>query len=270
MAFAFGLGEEGLDWKTVVARGLGWTSQITKDTLTNAAVVPWANGKTWLAGTTVSSRATMWANTFHDLSYAPSTSSNVNHYPSKFIINLGSKNPDSTFDCPACSKVSPQYKGISDCDFLEFGCTTKEVHASPLPTSMTLTNAPVYEVAAASSAVAGGVAESPMMAEFQNTLFVPGGPYVALSTEGFQQGQDLLNEINTAGEVAPSKVEEAASIQLRSVIDGGYSDNTGIANAVAAGARASSLGLREQDSRHLGLFTTSLREDQRNWMSELA
>ena len=235
MAGAFGINNGAFNWTEAVS-GLLSTQGILSSTKTSAKVGSWAQGKTWLVGTTVSGDATLWENTFHNLEYKSKDHQPppANQYPSRFTVGLGVKAPSNIF-CPACDDLTFEYDGVGHCAFLGFKCQKQNGASSPLGTDMDANNLRLSHIVAASSAFLGGVAESPDLRSHQNLFSAPGGVFVPFASSGASDGFRILSAIDKAGEVDAAAMIQASESQVKAVIDGAYTDNTGIANAVAAG-----------------------------------
>lgn len=56
------------------------------------------------------------------------------------------------------------------------------------------------------------------------------------ATTAFQKAEDMLRNLRAGNKISENSVKNIASAGVHSIIDGGFTDNTGIINAVAAGS----------------------------------
>ncbi|CAE7742978.1 unnamed protein product [Symbiodinium sp. CCMP2456] len=97
---------------------------------------------------------------------------------------------------------------------------------------------PIARAAAASSAVFGSeLIDGVVAAEMSNLLKAEVGVWIGLGDQGqdfFSDAEQLLASLRS--NVSPTTLSAFAQSAVHALVDGGYSDGTGIAQAVAAGA----------------------------------
>jgi len=245
----------GFDWNRFVDKLLMSTASVNQTLmLGDEAVMEWAKGKDWLVAHTV----VMPSQGKTGILYSDKTGSSQLKYidtkdeltymlPAKFSVKLGS-GIDSTAPVsylPTKSYIKThklQYNATSfyhtTSDFLgEDGAHGNIVKYSGM--------LPVARVTSASSAFLGGAAIlGALVGDIQAIIGdADMTPWISTAPNGqaFEVANTLIkqleyNESHRVFGISNKSVDDFAKAAVHGVIDGGYSDNTGIANAVAAGA----------------------------------
>jgi len=98
---------------------------------------------------------------------------------------------------------------------------------------------PIWGVVSASSAALGSAAVLGFDdAEAEALIHADVTPWVSAAADGaaFTSAQDLVHELSKPFGISQASIEDLALHAVHGVIDGGFSDGTGIAHAVAAGS----------------------------------
>jgi hypothetical protein len=245
----------GFDWNRFVGTLLLSTANVSDALLLGEeAVMEWAKGKIWLVAHTVvlpsqGKTGILYSDSIgsSQLKYADTSNELTYMLPARFSVILGSGvNSSAPVTClPTNSYVKAHklnytatslYHKVSD--FLgEDGAHNYIAKYSG--------KLPVAGVTSASSAFLGGAAIlGALVGDIQSIIGdADMTPWIASAPDGkaFEVANTLIkqleyNESHRLIGIANASVDEFAKAAVHGVIDGGYSDNTGIANAVAAGA----------------------------------
>jgi len=241
----------GLTWNHFVDVVLNSTAGIENSLRLGSPVMKWAQDKTWLLGHTILMprgrlNALMYPGFLgtSEVKYHGTNESLPWFLPAKFSMRLG-----SGVDASAPLNIVPESAAFSH-DTLKYSASFGPIpyaHATSQPIGRDGARdnlvkyagmLPVTRVASASSAFGGPFQDSGPFAEVIRLLMdAEPTPWIASAPHGvaFRVGDDLVHDIP---KVRPSNKTLAvlADNVVHGVIDGAYSDNTGIGHAVAAGA----------------------------------
>mmetsp|Transcript_23612 Transcript_23612/g.50372 ORF Transcript_23612/g.50372 Transcript_23612/m.50372 type:complete len:562 (+) Transcript_23612:292-1977(+) len=98
---------------------------------------------------------------------------------------------------------------------------------------------PLSGIVAASAASCGGLLLEPLSAELKLPSALQLGPIIGDSAkpEAFTLASKMAAQVQGTEDTLPRDLEHLANIQARCLVDGSFTDSTGICNAVSAGAR---------------------------------
>lgn len=246
----------GVDWNRFVDKLLLSTASINQTLmLGEEAVMEWAKGKTWLVAHTAvipsqGKKGILYSNSDGScqLTYMDnSTQSELTYMlPAKFSVKLGSGIHSSapvTY-LPTASYVKAhklKYTATSLYHAESDALGVDGAHGNIAKFSGLL---PVARVTAASSAFLGGAAIlGDLVGDLESTIGnADFAPWISTAPDGlaFEVANTLIkqleyNESHRWIGIPNKSVDDFAKAAVHGVIDGGYSDNTGIANAVASG-----------------------------------
>jgi hypothetical protein len=244
----------GFDWNTFVDKLLMSTANINQQLMMGEAVAEWAKSKTWLVDHTVvipshgkSGILYSDATGSSQLKYADDNDTLTYFLPAKFSVTLGAGIdaaapveylPTSSYIKQHKLKYTATSFYVSESDALG----TDGAHGNLMKYAGKL---PVARVTSASSAFLGGAAILGALVGDIEKLIGDADltPWVSTAPNGdaFSVANTLIkqleyNESHRLIGISNKAVDAFAKAAVHGVIDGGYSDNTGIANAVAAGA----------------------------------
>jgi len=241
----------GASWNEFVHVLLNSTADLDDDMVLGGAVQKWAEGKIWLVDHTA-----MYPNlerpgviysdngkpTASEVSYVSTDPFLPYFYPAKFSITLGSGPKASApvdYMAPGLAVASSGLVYTSNASFF----VGRDV-APPMDLDKARVNfmrfagmLPLNKVVATSSAFLGSAAIlGPLAGDLQTLLFATATPWVSSAPDGlaFDIANDLVSEVEAA--VNEQTVANLAKFSVHGLIDGGETDGSGIANAVAAGA----------------------------------
>jgi len=249
----------GLTWNNFVETLLSTTAGIDANLPTGAAVPTWAEGKVWdvnhsvLTGNGGAVNILASIGDLGSISYSANANNHSNNVdrkmpsvvPAKFSVTLGAGVQSS-----APSKYSAvelpgfRYKGMKS--HFPFCCSapTVKTSCSEAPNSNYLEQyagmLPVSGVAAASSAFLGDVARSSsVLKEVPSLLHAQLTPWVSQAPNGraFSHASDLVDGLFKKGHVTQEALDALACNTVRGVADAGFTDGTGISQAVAEGSQ---------------------------------
>lgn len=245
-------------WNEFTEVLLSSTAQIGPDVQLGSPVQEWAKDKTWLVVhsalfPTGTDKARLFQGdwTIPQASYVALNSSALPEVlPAKFSIRMG-----AGVDSSAPHEYVPA-TAVSGSVQLDFRSEVVPVLDSPHATSAPLDSRdfsggamtdsagklPVVGVASASSAAAG-IAPALGLLAGEGLALVDGDltPWVSNALDGssFAQGAKLVSKLKTMNGVTGINhwsIKALADAQVHGLIDGGYTDDPGLAQAVAAGA----------------------------------
>jgi len=251
---------EGFTWPAFVQHLLNSTANISNTTTLGSKVNSFAKGKDWViasSGVTPGGDS-VWANDTQGWAYITSPGVDPGKYlayqaaspsgafptyiPTRFSVTLGATGT-SPAPLPVC--------GQEDCFGLNFKYTirasslAKKKTSSAPKLSDVFQNSfalnpgalPLTQVVSSSSSFVGGVITNGMYllaytSCIDVTTFVTGAP----NGQGFSIAQDdIIPNIDDCFANA-TKFQEVVQGSTTAIVDGGYTDNTGVSNAVSAGA----------------------------------
>mmetsp|Transcript_15108 Transcript_15108/g.43658 ORF Transcript_15108/g.43658 Transcript_15108/m.43658 type:complete len:587 (+) Transcript_15108:46-1806(+) len=246
--------KRGLSWFDFVALLLKTTGALQSDNLLGDPVPEWLEGKVWLsvhsaATGTASKLVRMSQSNGQTVQYYDSLSETYGdavpvYLPAKHSIVFGagrSAEAPYPYFAPTSGLSlgrSIKYRGTG---FL--GTQRLSEESAPLDrlgraTEMRSGEIPVAGVAAASSAVAGGVCLSSSLSTIEGMLNPMLTPWAALSVGGeatFSQGAACFYDLEDKG-MSRGRLRVCARTGVIGIIDGGYTEGSGVAQAVAVGA----------------------------------
>jgi len=251
----------GFTWDHFVDVLLNSTSAVLPTTTLGASPSgKWADGKVWLVdhsvvtptqGKEVRMYTAKGLVGYPRVSYAAQTvaSRTLTLYtPAAFSMTLGGGlKADAPFRYVASSAASAladlQYSGTGKIPVIDKLKNVKSSSLGPDLAKNGNTQAvgmlPVSRVAAASSAFLGGVCvESGLIAEATALINGNLAPWASDAPNGqsFAAASALVAKLQSKGGVDQQSLDALATSGVHAVIDGVYTDGTGVANAVAAGA----------------------------------
>jgi len=240
----------GLTWDRFVDVLLNSTAGIEQDILLGSSAAPWSSNKIWLVDHSVVlpsktkvARIVQGKLGFPQVSYTmESLKEPPTFLPAKFSISLGS-GTSSKAPLPYISSSavvgtgSFQYHSKSLFDSYTVSSGSVGVDLANGSINRFSGKLPLARAVAASSAFIGNAIVSGFWAdELQALLDADVTPWVSAVSEGetFQAGREAVNALHHG--VCRESVERLASVAVHAVIDGGFTEGTGLAQAVAAGA----------------------------------
>lgn len=248
--------------KYFLATGFGWdhfvdvllnsTAEIGQEVLLGNAPAAWATDKVWLVDHSVVlpsrgkvARIMQSKLTLPEVSYGVEGLSVLPpvFLPAKFSIRLG-EGPDASAPLPYCSRSAVE--GLAGLQYIGRWLLGEHESRSgilgdDLANGSVVRYAgrlPVARVAAASSAFVGSaVVYDSLIQELQALLDADLAPWVSSAAGGhaFSAARELVDDLQHG--VSPSSVDRLASIGVHAVIDAGFTEGTGLAQAVASGAQ---------------------------------
>lgn len=241
----------GLTWSGFVETLLQTTGQIDKTTPLGGDVNDWSKGKIWIAGHSLvtpggscsycDKSATFWQQDggldFAEYKLGSATNQPL-FTPARFSIELGSGEG-------ATAPVSYCAPGMCDLSVLYKGANWAGVDRFTAPGSLNIDGAeqyagtlPLVKVVAASSAFLGAASTSDATDVVQDMVSSQFAVWTTSPTNGasFSDAESTISSLTNAGEVTSTTLKALSKKGIHSIIDGGYTDNTGIAHAIAAGA----------------------------------
>lgn len=240
--------QSGRRWQDFVERLLTATSNLDADLSLGASVQAWAANKHFLIGSSVvlgnNDRRVTLVQSLNALVYykahaAPGNTLPI-YIPAKFSVTLGA-GYDQTAPFPFVP--SSAYSVVDSWSYSAEGWFWSDTaSATGLQgtafTSMTaeVGKMRVVEVTAASSAALGGVSTTKWLSKLATLLNVELTPWVSSQNANlaFKSGSILVDRARENQD--SSSLQSLAEAKVHGLIDGAYTDNTGIANAVASGA----------------------------------
>jgi len=241
-------------WNNFVQTQLAAGAQLGMDVLMGSAVNTWAQGKTWLAATSTlfpsgDKVATLFENdvdTRRVFYKAISGTTIPMISPGKFSVQLG-----AGLDMPAPLPFSVRDLIPVD-SALEFHgntyvinhweATSDHLEAADFADGVLTSGVGVLSVADVASASSAAVGIAPVMGWLVgaglSVLDADLTPWVTNSVGGasFGDAQVLVDQFRRMDTITEENMEVLASAKLHGVIDGAYTDNLGLAHAIAAGA----------------------------------
>lgn len=250
---AYFLGK-GMVWSSFVERLLGITGSIAPTTQLGDDVNAWAKDKIWIVAHSVVTPggscsyckkkvAKIWQKLagldFADYKISDSSSSQPLFTPARYSIVLGSGSSSRAplpYCAPGmCEGLGLSYEGatwagvdrFSSSATLNFGGTEQSSGALPLT-----------QAVAASSSFLGGICTSDATDLAQELVGTHFEVWTATTGGGdaFTQAQASVQGLSSKNDVSRTSLQALSAQGLHAVIDGGYTDNTGIAHAIAVGA----------------------------------
>jgi len=168
------------------------------------------------------------------------------YIPAAFSVTLGSGiNSRAPYNYVASSAVANvtglQYKGVVVPGIIEYTATSTDTSQYLAPTAFTenVGMLPISRAASASSAFIGSFCiEGFLIDELQALISGDVTPWVSAAPMGgaFSQATDLVSALSSFGGVHRSSIQALADAGVNGLLDGAFTDNTGIAAAVAAGS----------------------------------
>lgn len=242
-------------WNAFTSVQLEAGASIGPDVLMGSDVVSWAKDKIWLCDHAVLlptgdrfARLYQSANETDDrsVSYVATSSSNVELVtPAQFSIKMGAGTDSSAPHLYIAETAIPESVSL---EFTGVVSDTYKSESSPLDAfdfsdgalSTDVGRLPVADAASASSAALGiapvlGVLVDEALALIGDADLTPWFTNSGES-ESLYQGSRLVGGFKEVGAINQTSIQELATLKLHGLIDGGYTDDTGLANVVAAGA----------------------------------
>lgn len=248
----------GWNYNRVVDLILESTAGIRSDVILESEVREWARGKVWLAcqslvAPTGGDAATLWQSSsgldaiFFELDCAGFMPTYI---PTKISWRLGSKDAVSPAPYVVGTALSPsarvRWTGVDPKQesFYSCCCGTRGVAESsrPFGSFSHFTSGagqlPLTRVATCSSAVAGCVPTNGLLSKLNTVLRGNFAVWASMAAGGnaFAEAEVLVSAVRGATQPCRASVQQLASAGVHAIADGGYTDNTGIAHAVATGA----------------------------------
>eukprot|EP00930_Biecheleria_cincta_P046096 TRINITY_DN31792_c0_g1_i1.p1 TRINITY_DN31792_c0_g1~~TRINITY_DN31792_c0_g1_i1.p1 ORF type:complete len:596 (-),score=89.23 TRINITY_DN31792_c0_g1_i1:114-1724(-) len=240
----------GFTWDHFVDVLLNSTADLGQEVLLGNAPTGWSAEKVWLVDHSVFlpskgkvARIVQSKLGLPEVSYSVDGMSEPPEFlPAKFSIRLGD-GPDASAPLPYCSRSAaeglPGLRYVGRC-LLGERTSTSGILGDDLANGSISRYAgrlPVARVAAASSAFVGSIiADGPLLQEFQALIGADVAPWVSAAAGGqaFKAAQELVGRLQHG--IFQSSVDQLSSIAVHAVIDGGFTEGTGLAQAVASGA----------------------------------
>eukprot|EP00403_Amphidinium_massartii_P043404 CAMPEP_0178446372 /NCGR_PEP_ID=MMETSP0689_2-20121128/40764_1 /TAXON_ID=160604 /ORGANISM="Amphidinium massartii, Strain CS-259" /LENGTH=533 /DNA_ID=CAMNT_0020071183 /DNA_START=146 /DNA_END=1747 /DNA_ORIENTATION=- len=245
----------GFTWNDFVAVLLNSTGAIAPTSpLASAITGSWASGKVWMPVHTAvlpahNRNGQLYQSklAFPQVSYSIIGASDVPVYiPAAFSMTLGagaaSAAPYRYVAASAVEKLTGlSYKAVVVPELVEFTATNSNLTSflSPHAFSSNVGLLPIARVAAASSAFMGAACIEGFLAnEVEAIISGDLSPWIAGAPDGggFEVATELVANLRQFGGVNHAAIDAIANAGVHAVIDGAYTDNTGIAAAVAAGS----------------------------------
>jgi len=251
--------KDGYTWQRCVETFLQTTAGIDASLMMGSEPCEWAKHKIWIAGSSMLAPTSkekgvlLWRHEKNDTDKVvyyvegPDFDRRVpTHLPARLSVVLGA-GPDASAALPVISR-----RGLQDESTLVFvGCQkgkqsgaqklsqrSEAIHGFMQSDSI-IASCPVAGVVAASAAAAGGAAMEPLASD----LLLPADMSLcplfcnADGSEAFSGVTKLLQGLQDMEDVRKESLEHLARLQVRGLVDAGYSDSTGICHAVSAGAK---------------------------------
>jgi len=243
--------DRGKRWKFVVAALLGHTAGIGDKLPLGASVAEWATGKAFLVDHSLvvgksDAEVIMWRDVGGSVNYHISSRGNKTlpvYVPAKFSVRLGA-GAGSAAPFPYIARSAAEHFNM-----------IKYYHSSVWPWSRAYAETSIsgdtfagfeghadkltiVEATSASSAAIGGMCVCSWCTKMNEAFQVQFTPWVSLkgATEIFEQAWPLVNGLRRRSGRDQKSMDAVAHAHIAGVIDGGYTDNTGIAHLVAEGA----------------------------------
>lgn len=242
-------------WNAFTSVQLEAGASIGPGVLMGSDVVPWAKDKYWLCDHAVLlptgerfARLFQTANESDDrtVSYVATSSSHVELVtPAQFSIQMGAGVESAAPHRYVAETAIPESVQL---EFTGVVSDTYTSESSPLDAfdfsdgvlSREVGRLPVADAASASSAAAGiapvlGILVDEALALVNDADLTPWFTNTG-SSESLYTGSRLVGGFKSADAINQTSVQELATLKLHGLIDGGYTDDTGLSNVVAMGA----------------------------------
>jgi len=249
----------GISWNHFVHTLMNSTAGIDDIVSLGSAVNAWAEGKVWLVDHTAVTPSGSKLGRFYQAPFGTplvgyklrglTLRPTVDFQPARFSIVLGAgTNSSAPLPYMSGSALPLRTRLVYEAQ-TTVAATTGSMSASSGPLGgedLAHGNLerfagalPVIGAVAASSAFIGsGLMLGPLVAQAESFISAQLTPWVSSAPGGraFKEADELVGDLRGAGGVSQEAIERLASAVVRGVIDGGFCDGTGIAEAVAAGA----------------------------------
>jgi len=270
------LWSSGLTWPNFLNQLLDSTAAISADTPLGAPVEDWANGKLWMLGHSLvtpsdGEQGSVYSGVKGSTFYSCDRTTPV-YIPAKFSITLGAGTGAAApvpYCAPSALAASTSLRWETPNTGFCFCSSNHRAKSQPLGDFSNLTAAagslPLCQTVGCSSAFLGGFLLNDIVAKIKSALHGAFPLWASNASEGkaFEAAEKIVETIRNSGRPATlQQCDDLADLGVRALIDGAYTENTGIAHAVASGATDVTAFISTELEQLFGMFQGSPTESQ--------